>query len=199
MANFINFIARNIQVPKPSMTNQDFLLANSGLNDFVTGFLFFKGKYETPIQIPMYENSLCIGIPIGDPFDLYLGGNSLEEESIYIESFNKPYVINALEGIHHIWVSGKISLVIPVLTAKGTEILMDNFVIHPNQNIYPLSRNGVPIFNLLVKKQLRGAKNDEEGLEIVEKELFRFFKKYMSKEALSDYENRGTIGQEKNK
>ncbi|WP_146140058.1 hypothetical protein [Cecembia rubra] len=145
----------------------------------------------------MYENSLCIGVPLGKPFDLYLGGNDLNDESIYIESFDKPYVINALEGVHHIWVSGNISLVIPVFTAKGTEILLQNFVIHPNQNIYPLSRNGLPIFNLLVRKQLRGIQSDQEGLEIVDKELARFFKKYMSKEPHSNNENERILGEEK--
>ncbi|RZS97475.1 hypothetical protein [Cecembia calidifontis] len=171
------------------MTDQDFLLASSTLSEFITGFLHFKGEFESPVQIPMYENSLCIGIPLGKPFDLYLGGNNLEEESIYIESFDKPYVINAQEGIHHIWVSGKISLVIPVFTTKGTDILLQNFVLHPNQNIYPLSRNGLPIFNLLVRKQLRAIQNDQEGLEIVEKEFARFFKKHSCEERVKSGNN----------
>jgi len=179
------------------MTNQDFLLASPSLNEFVIGFLHFKGNYEQPVQIPMYENSLCIGIPLGKPFDLYLGGNKLEEESIYIESFDKPYVINALEGIHHIWVSGNISLVVPVFTAKGTDILLQNFVIHPNQNIYPLSRNGLPIFNLLIRKQLLAIRNDQEGMELLEKELVRFFKNYISNKSISKNENERILGQEK--
>ncbi|EKB47515.1 hypothetical protein [Cecembia lonarensis] len=156
---------------------QDFILPSDGLVEFVTGYLLFEGDCSKPVEIQTFENSYSLGIPLGKPFDLYLGGKSLEDESTFVDIFDKPYFFISHEQLTSIWISGNIRLVFVIFTEKGWKGVMQQKKKDFNQHIFPLSRIGVPMFNLMLKRELRFNEDNVKGIEIIENELEQFFKR----------------------
>lgn len=155
---------------------QDFIFPSESLTEFVTGYLLFEGECNQATKIETLENSSALGLPIGKPFDFFLGGKSIEDESTFIDIFDKPYLFVSHAHFTSLWVSGKIKLVFVVLTEKGQATILNKRKAEFNQSIIPLSRIGVPIFNLMVKRELRFADSIDKGVDIIENELHRFFK-----------------------
>jgi hypothetical protein len=156
---------------------QDFILPEDSLSEYVTGYLLFDGNSEEAVEIETFENSCSLGIPLGKPFDFFLGGKSLDDESTFVDLFDKPYFFIAHENLTSIWVSGKVRLVFVIFTEKGIRGVLQQKRKDFNQYIFPLSRIGVPMFNLMIKRELRFNEDNAKGIEIIENELQIFFKK----------------------
>jgi hypothetical protein len=156
---------------------QDFILPSDGLVEFITGYLLFDGESAKPVEIQTFENSYSLGIPLGKPFDLYLGGKSLEDESTFVDIFDKPYFFISYEQLTSIWISGNIRLVFVIFTEKGWKGIMQQKKKDFNQHIFPLSRIGLPMFNLILKRELRFNEDNLKGIELIEKELQHFFRR----------------------
>ncbi|WP_291783962.1 hypothetical protein, partial [Cecembia sp.] len=134
---------------------QDFILPEDSLTEYVTGYLLFDGNCEDALEIGTFENSCSLGIPLGKPFDFFLGGKSLEDESTFVDLFDKPYFFISHENLTSIWVSGKVRLVFVIFTEKGLKGVLRQKKKDFNQYIFPLSRIGLPMFNLMIKRELR--------------------------------------------
>lgn len=156
---------------------QDFILPEDSLSEYVTGYLLFDGNAEEALEIETFENSCSLGIPLGKPFDFFLGGKSLDDESTFVDIFDKPYFFIAHENLTSIWVMGKVRLIFVIFTEKGFKGILQHKRKDFNQYIFPLSRIGVPMFNLMIKRELRFNEDNLKGIDIIESELQKFFKK----------------------
>lgn len=165
----------------------EIFLPPNDLADFVSGYVVIDEYSPDEVEIKSFETSLSLGVNLGKPFEFCWGPQNVGCEEMAWQAFDKPYLFADYANKNSFMAKGQIRLVFIVFTPYGLYTLLNDR--HPvfEEPIFPLSRLGVPIFNLIVKRKLRFVHSNEEGLKIIEEELRRFFLKHTSEN--SDQEN----------
>ncbi|RZS97472.1 hypothetical protein [Cecembia calidifontis] len=155
------------------------ILPSNKLASFVSGyFLVDIDNRDEEISLRTYESGPSLGIPLGKPF-LYYAGRALDEfEEVPFEIFDKPLLFWDSKSIECLSVKGNARVLFIVFTDLGLEILLNEKKPDYKDPIFPLSRLGVPIFNLIVRRKLRLNRDDQSALQLVEQELIRFFRRH---------------------
>ncbi|MFD2201161.1 hypothetical protein [Shivajiella indica] len=157
----------------------DVLLPNTKLSSFVSGYFLVNAEDENhEIVVKTYESGVSLAVPLGKPFEFFVGKSHLEEEEVTFKSFDKPYLFWDAKSVECFSVKGDARIVFIVLTEQGLQLLLNEKNPNYDEPVFPISRLGVPIFNLVVKRKLRFNQDDQAGLQIIEEELLRFFKKF---------------------
>ena len=158
---------------------QDFFLPAPILSEAITGYLFYEGSNEYPEHVDLYENSISIGVPLGEPFNIIVGKN-LNDIGSFVFSFNKPLLINGRQKQTHIWVEGEFKLCMAIFSPKAQKKLRECLQMEEFLNLCPLCRTELSLFNLAVRNKLRRNESPETALPIIENELVKFFNKLPS-------------------
>lgn len=158
---------------------QEFFLPAPILSEVITGYLFYEGSNEYPEHVDLYENSISIGVPLGDPFNIIVGKN-LNDVGSFEVTFNKPLLINGRQKQTHIWVEGEFKLCMAIFSPKAQKKLHDCLQMEEFLNLCPLCRTELNLFNLAVRNKLRMNESPEKALPIIENEFVKFFNKLPS-------------------
>ncbi|MDX5477365.1 hypothetical protein [Fontibacter flavus] len=161
------------------------ILPNTELSSFVNGyFLIDIENSDDEIPIRTYESGISLGIPFGKPFKFHIGEPELDEKDnpIY-HDFDKPFLFYNVTGEDTFWVKGDARMIFVVFTELGLQLFLNDKNPKYEEHLFPLSRLGIPIFNLMVKRKLRYNQDNHSGIQIIEDELKRFFKKFHMEES----------------
>lgn len=161
------------------------LLPSEALAEYISGYFLVNNDYENGNEVKIFESGTSLGISIGKPFGFYFGEKKGEDFK-YIH-YDKIYVFNNAGKKASFIVKGKICLVFVVLTQTGLQYLSNGARIAFPGDFFPLSRLGIPIFNLITKRKLRFCQNTSEGVKVIEKELCRYFLKLKEVPDETDY------------
>ncbi|GHB28716.1 hypothetical protein [Mongoliitalea lutea] len=74
-------------------------------------------------------------------------------------------------------VRGQVRLLFVIFTPFGINLLLNQQNPQFEERIIPLSRLGLPLFNLVTKRKLRFNQDTEEGVKVVDDEFRRFYLK----------------------
>ncbi|PRY90838.1 hypothetical protein [Mongoliibacter ruber] len=151
------------------------LLPSEALGEYISGYFLVNTEYENGDEIKIFESGTSLGIALGKPFEFYLEKENSGD--INFECFDKIFVFNHAGKNTSFIVKGKVRLVFILLTQTGLEYLSNGARIGFPSDFFPLSRLGVPIFNLIVKRKLRFCQDTSEGVKVIEQELCRYFLK----------------------
>lgn len=159
--------------------HSEVILPSTKLTSFVSGyFLVDIDNRNEEISLRTYESGVSLAVPLGKPFLYYAGKEHDEFEEVPFGVFDKPLLFWDIKAIKCFSVKGNARVLFIVFTDLGLEILLNER--HPDYQdpIFPLSRLGVPIFNLVVRRKLRLNRDDQAAFQLVEEELLRFFKRH---------------------
>jgi len=164
----------------------EIFLPPNDLADFISGYVLIDEYSADPVEIKSFESSLSLGVNLGKPFDFSFGPQVEGSGETPWQAFDKPFLFADYANKNSFLAKGQIRLVFIVFTPYGLYTILNDR--HPvfEEPIFPLSRLGVPIFNLIVKRKLRLVHSNEEGLKIIEEELRRFFLKHTSENGSQD-------------
>lgn len=162
----------------------DVLLPTTKLSSFVSGYFLVNAEDENhEITLRTYESGVSLAVPLGKPFDFFVGNNHAEEEEVTFKSFDKPYLFWNAKSVECFSVKGDARIVFIVFTDHGLQLFLNEKNPSYEEPVFPISRLGIPIFNLIVKRKLRFNQDDKAGLQIIEEELLRFFNKFQENES----------------
>jgi hypothetical protein len=151
------------------------LLPTDALAEYISGYFLVENDFEGNEEIKIMENGTSLGIGIGKPFEFTF--QKEDEELGEFEKYDKIYVFNNIGKTSPLYVKGKVVLFFVVLTPLGYKYLSNGARMNFPDDFFPLSRLGVPAFNLIIKRKLRFCQDTMEGIKVIEKELCRYFLK----------------------
>lgn len=151
------------------------LLPSEALSEYVSGYFLVEKNDDNGDEVKIHESGISLGIGIGKPFDFSFGDE--ESENLEFTSFDKIFIFNDVGKKASFMVKGRVCLIFIVLTHTGLQYLSNGARINFPSDFFPLSKLGVPIFNLIVKRKLRFCQNTTDGVKIIEQELCRYFLK----------------------
>lgn len=161
----------------------DILLPTTKLSSFVSGYFLINAEEETKeISLMTYESGVSLAVPLGKPFDFYIGKSQNLDEDISFKSFDKPFLFWDAKSVDCLSVNGDVRLVLVFFTELGLQLLLNEKNPNYEEAVFPISRLGIPIFNLIVKRKLRLNQENQAGVQIIEEELLRFFNKFKESE-----------------
>jgi hypothetical protein len=161
----------------------DVLLPNTKLSSFVSGYFLINAEEEIKeISLISYESGVSLAVPLGKPFDFFIGKSQDLEEGIPFKSFDKPFLFWDAKSVECLSVNGDVRLVFVFFTELGLQLLLNEKNPNYEEAVFPISRLGIPIFNLIVKRKLRLNQDNQAGVQIIEEELLRFFNKFQENE-----------------
>jgi hypothetical protein len=161
----------------------DILLPTTKLSSFVSGYFLINAEEEIKeISLMTYESGVSLAVPLGKPFDFFVGKTDLLDEDVPFKSFDKPFLFWDAKSVDCLSVKGDVRLVFVFFTELGLQLLLNEKNPSYEEAVFPISRLGIPIFNLIVKRKLRLNQDNQIGIQIIEEELLRFFKKFQENE-----------------
>lgn len=151
------------------------LLPTEALTEYISGYFLVENDFESKSEVKIFESGTSLGIVVGRPFEFAFQkvGEEPEEMGLY----DKIFVFNNIGKENTLIVKGKVVLVFIVLTPIGLQYLGNGARVNFPGEFFPLSRLGIPVFNLIVKRKLRFCQETQEGIKVIEQELCRYFLK----------------------
>ncbi|MGY6523232.1 MAG: hypothetical protein ACXIUD_15985 [Mongoliitalea sp.] len=153
-------------------------LPHNNLADFVSGYFFIEvNAGDKLIPLKKFESGMSLGICLGKPFEFTLLDEDDTSKNPKIHSFEHPLIFTQYDSQTQLKVRGQVRLLFVIFTPFGMNLLLNQQNPQFEERIIPLSKLGLPLFNLVTKRKLRFNQNTEDGVQIVDDEFRRFYLK----------------------
>lgn len=169
------------------MRTEVFLPHNS-LTDFISGYFFSEvDTQEDLLELKKFESGISLGVSLGKPFEFVLHETGKNCNELKLKLFDHPLLFTEYDTRSRLLVKGQLRLVFIVFTPFGVNLLINQQNPQFDEPFIPLSRLGLPLFNLLAKRKLRFNQNTPEGIRLIDDELRRFYLKESNLKKSNDF------------
>lgn len=158
--------------------HSEVFLPHNNLADFISGYFFIEvDASDEFIPLKKFESGMSLGICLGKPFDFSLINEFEKDKKQKILNFEHPLLFTQYDSQSQLVVRGQVRLLFVIFTPFGINLLLNQQNPQFEERIIPLSRLGLPLFNLVTKRKLRFNQDTEEWVQVVDDEFRRFYLK----------------------
>ncbi|UJP63894.1 hypothetical protein [Mongoliitalea daihaiensis] len=163
-------------------------LPDDNLADFISGyFLIEVDSYDDFIPLKKFESGVSLGICLGKPFEFGLKSEGISYDRIKFQYFEHPMLFTKYDSQNELVVRGNVRLLFVIFTPFGMNLLFNQQNPQFDERIVPLSRLGLPLFNLRAKRKLRYNQDNVEGVKLIDDEFRRFYRQENNPKRSDDF------------